>query len=450
MVLAGCKGIATKDERAARTQVAGVTASFRPNGQKPALPVLTADSSFSNYLAFAMLNQPKVEGAYYEWLASVEQITEARSLPDPQFTFQMDIQNVVTSVMPGLMAAIPWPEKLRTGAHVASAESQSKYFAFQSAVYSSAYEVKRAYYQLHFLDEKIRVDQETLGLLGNLQQAARTQNETGKGTLQDILRAQIEEDSLKNEIVNLKDSRSDLLAQFKAALGLGAKDAEPPLPQFEATTLNLTTEQVLDAALEKNAQLKGMAADVRAAEASVMMAQKGKMPDFSLGLMADAKMDPPLYRPLGTVTLPIWRDKIAAQIAEAQARKQSANARLNDAQIALAADVASRVYLYREASRNLALLNEQLLPKARQSLEVARAGYLSGTIDFFNLIDAERTLLGFEVDRVTVATQREVVLAELSLITQGMSPSGGAMNTAASGMTPKAGGTTKKSGSGGM
>ncbi|HWC61225.1 MAG TPA: TolC family protein, partial [Verrucomicrobiae bacterium] len=111
LLLAGCKGVATKDERAARRQSEIVAANYRPNGQK-VLPELTADSSLSNYLAFAMLNQPKVEIAYYDWLASVERITEARSLPDPQFTFQMDIQNVVTSIMPGLMGSIPWPEKL--------------------------------------------------------------------------------------------------------------------------------------------------------------------------------------------------------------------------------------------------------------------------------------------------------------------------------------------------
>jgi len=448
LLLAGCKGMATKDERAARRQVNEVAANFRPSGQKPALPALTADSGISNFLAFAMLNQPRVESAYYDWLASVERITEARSLPDPQFTFQMDIQNVITSVMPGLMAAIPWPEKLRTGAHAASAESESKYFVFQSAVYSSAYEVKSAFYRLHFLEEKIRVDGETLELLGNLQLAARAQNETGKGTLQDILRAQIEEDSLKNEIANLKDSRSELMARFKAALGLQATDPEPPLPRFESTTLDLTADQVLEAAVAHNAQLKGMAADVRAAEALVRMAQKGRLPDFSLGLMADAQMSPPLYRPLGTVTLPIWRDKIAAQIGEAQANKHSAEARLTDAQIGLAADVAARSYVYREASRNLTLLNEQLLPKARQSLEVARAGYLSGTIDFFNLIDAERTLLGFEVDRVEAAAQRELVLAEISLIAQGMSPSGGTMESTARTMTPKPSGIAGKPGGG--
>ncbi len=426
LLLAGCKGIPTKSEKAARQKAQAVAADYRPHGQKPPLPVLTPDSSLSNYLAFAMLNQPKVEAAYYDWMASVERITQARSFPDPQFTFQMDIQSVVTSIMPGLMGVIPWPDKLRVGAQVASAESQARFFTFQSAVLSSAFEVKRAYYQLYFLEEKIRVNRETLQLLSDLEKLARAQNEVGKVTLQDVLRAQIEQDRLRTEIANLEDSRSSLLAQFKAALGMKAEEPAPPMPQrFESTSLDLTADKLFETALAQNPRLKAMEAEVRAAEASIILAQKARLPDFNLGFMADVKMNPTLYRfpgNPGTMSLPIWRDKIAAQIAEAQANKRSAEARLSAEQIALAVDFAERSFLYREATRNLALLNDQLLPKARQSLEVARSGYLAGQIDFFNLTDTERTLLRFELDRVEASMQREVVLAELSLIVLGLPP----------------------------
>ncbi|HWH71929.1 MAG TPA: TolC family protein, partial [Candidatus Sulfotelmatobacter sp.] len=172
-LLAGCKGFPTQGEKEARRQIQSAAATYRPEGRKPLLPVLTTNANLGEYLTFAMLNQPGVEAAYYDWAASVERITTARSLPDPQFTFQMDIQNIVTSVMPGLMANIPWPGRLRAGADVATAESRAKYFNFQSAVLASAFAVKRAYYQLYFLSQKIRVNQETLKLLADLEQLAR-------------------------------------------------------------------------------------------------------------------------------------------------------------------------------------------------------------------------------------------------------------------------------------
>ena len=62
-LLAGCKGTPTTSEKEARRQVQAVAGSYRPNGQKPELPTLTTNSSLSNFLTYALLNQPKVEAA---------------------------------------------------------------------------------------------------------------------------------------------------------------------------------------------------------------------------------------------------------------------------------------------------------------------------------------------------------------------------------------------------
>ena len=83
LLLAGCKGVPTHSETEARQQAQAVAGNYRPHGQRPALPMLTADSTLSNFLAYAMLNQPEIEAAYYDWAASIERITSARSLPDP-------------------------------------------------------------------------------------------------------------------------------------------------------------------------------------------------------------------------------------------------------------------------------------------------------------------------------------------------------------------------------
>ncbi|HOX59313.1 MAG TPA: TolC family protein [Candidatus Paceibacterota bacterium] len=425
MLLAGCRGVPAKGEKEARRQVQAVASTYRPEGRKPALPALTSQSSLSNFLTYALLNQPKVAAAYFDWVASVERITVQRSLPDPQLTFEMDIQDVVSSVMPGLMMSFPGMGKLRAAGAVAAAASQGGYFTFKAASLRSAYDVKRTYYQLHFLEEKIRVNRENLGLLQELERLARSQNEVGKLTLQDVLRAQIEQERLGNEILNLEDSRAPLLAQWKAALGVDPTDPMPVPARFESTPLDVTADKWLEQALAENTLLKAMAADVHAAEAAIRLAYKARMPDTSVGLMADVKMSPVLYRPFGTVSIPLWRDKLAAQVAEAQANKRAGEARLTANQIGLAVDVAERAFVYRETTRNLNVLQKTLLPKQRQSLEVARSAYMAGQVDFLNLTEAEQTLLRFNLDEVEARTQRELSLAELSLIMQGMPPAGG-------------------------
>ena len=421
--LPGCKGIPTTGERAARQDLKAVGDAFRPQNQRPPLPALQTNAGLSNFLAFAMLNQPQVEAAYFDWALSVEHITVERSLPDPRLTFQSDIANVVISLMPGLMMDFPGPGKLKAAANVATAESEVKYFAFESSALQTAFALKKAYYQLHFLDAKLGVNRQTLALVTDLEKLARTQNEVGKVTLQDVLRAQIEQERLTTEIDNLEDSRNPMLAQFKAALGMKEEDAAPPVPQkFESTPLDLTSDKLLATALARNPRLEAMEAEVRRADASLRLAFKARVPDFSLGLEADVKASPVFVTPQIGITLPVWRDKIAAQIAGAQAGKRAAEARLSAEQITLAVEFAEKSFMFREASRNLELLTERLLPMARQSLEVARAAYLSGRLDFLNLIDAEHTLLGFQLSEVEARTQRELALAELSLVIVGVPP----------------------------
>lgn len=425
VILAGCKGISTQGERKAQADFGKVGKTFRPQDQRPVLPTLQTNSGLSNYLHFAMLNQPQVEAAYFDWAAVVRRITVDRSLPDPRLTFQSDIADTVMSLMPGLMMDFPGPGKLKWAANVATAESEARYFVFESAVLQTAFALKRAYHQLHFLDTKVEVNRQTLALVADLERLARTQNEVGKVTLQDVLRAQIEQDRLTTEIANLEDSRNPLIAQFQAALGLSAEQPNSPVPaQFESTTLDLTAEHLFTQALARNPRLKAMEAEVRRADASLRLAYKSRVPDFALGVEVDAKASPVFATPQLGVTLPIWRDKIVAEIAGAQAGQRAAKARLSAEQIALAVEFAEKTFMFRESGRNLALLQERLLPKARQSVEVARAAYLSGQLDFLNLIDAQRTLLGFQLSEVEARTQRELALAELSLLILGQPPSG--------------------------
>jgi cobalt-zinc-cadmium efflux system outer membrane protein len=425
LVTTGCTGIRTAEERSAQESLSSIEVQYRPNSARAQLPELTANSSLADLLRYALLNQPEVEATYYAWVGSVRRITVERSLPDPRLTFESDIADIVMTIMPGLMFDLPGPGKLRAAAAVAGAESEMRYFQFETAVLQAAFNLKRAYYDLFFLEERINVNRKTLAILNELEKLARAQSEVAKATLQDVLRSQIEQERLQTEITNLEDSRSPLVAQFKAALGLYPTNANPPLPaQFESTPMQTTPDDLLKTALQKNPRLRAMEAEIRQADAAIRVAQRGRIPDFTLGLEVDVKPSPWIWRPQAGMTLPIWRDKIAAQIAAAQAGKRAAEARFSAEEIRLAVEFAERSFMLRESDRNLRLLQERVLPKARNSLEIAQAGYASARTSFIDLIDAERTLLEFEMAEVEAKARKEVALAELSLLIMGQAPAG--------------------------
>ena len=418
LLAAGCRGLPASGEKSARHDLAAVGGQLQTN-----LPVLATNATLHDSVLFAVRNHPQVIAAYADWAAAVRNITVARSRPDPKLTFQLYAADVVSSLMAGLMTDIPGPGKRAARAAAASAESGAKYFQFESAALQAAFAVEKSFYPLHFLDEKIRVNRQSLALLASLETLARAQNEVGRATLQDVIRAQIEQEKLKTETANLEDSRHVLLAQFKAALGLHAEQADPPVPaEAEFTDIKISDDEFFAAVLKQNPRLQEMEAEIKVADAAIRVARKEKVPDFSAGGEVDVKASPFIWNPQLSMTLPIWRDKIAAELAAAQAGKLAAEARLSAEQINLAVDFAEQTYLIREADRGLTLLRERLLPRARQSLEVSRAAYRSGQVDFLNVIDAERTLLNFQLDEIAAQTQREIARAELALIVAGTPP----------------------------
>jgi len=423
--IGGCTGTPTASERRARSDVDTVRSMYRPGEAKPTLPNLSKDSLLADYLRFAMLNNPRVEAEYYAWAASVERITGARSLPDPRITFEADITSVVETVMPGLMIDLPGPGKLRAAGDVAAGESRASYFKFEIEVLRTAMALKSAYFRLHFLEDTLRVQRETLTLLVDLEIQAQQQVAAGRSGIQDVLRAQIDREQLTTQIANLEDSRGVLLAEFRSALGLRPSDPTVPVPSaFEASPPPPPADQILALAVARNPQLRQMEAEVRRGEAMIDLARTSRVPDFSIGIEADVKASPVMWRPTGSITLPIWRDKIAAEIAAAQFEKKSSEARLSAEKIGVAADLASMLYMYRESTRNSDLYSTTLLPKARQSLDAARSGYAAGRSSFLDVIDAERQLLVFDLSLVEARTQREMSLASLSLIIAGIAPEG--------------------------
>jgi len=164
-------------------------------------------------------------------------------------------------------------------------------FAFESAVLKPPTPSRQDYYRLWFLDEKIRVDREMLRLLSELERIARAQNETGQATLQDVVSRPNRRGPADHGDRKSRRFAPAVAGAIQGGMGLTRDQPDPPQPgRFEVTTLDLPAEQILDTAFARNPELKAMEAEVRRAQTSLDLAYKAKVPDFSLGLMADVKM----------------------------------------------------------------------------------------------------------------------------------------------------------------
>lgn len=387
-----------------------------------ALPVLDENATAQDYERFALLNHPRVYAAFYRWWAQVEAITPARSLPDPMLTFQADITDMLMSVMPGIMFEIPAWGKLEAMGKEAAAGARAAYREYVMALYETQTQLLMAWAQLRYSEQMLLLAEQSVQVLGQSVSIAGADYGTGRGM--GSLQMQAEQMNARDKAVadleNLRDALELARVRFKAALGLGYADPAPFWPQeaFPAPA-PASAEELWQQIAEGSPRLQALREMAAMATAQIAMAHTEGRPHFEAGVMVDTKSTPLMYRPEFKMTLPIWRDKIAAVIASAQAQELAAQADLGQAELELAAELAESLLMLRQSERLERYVRDVALPGIERARISADAGYRSGGGDFGSIASLRLMELQMKQDLAMAERDRSLSLAEIAMLTAG-------------------------------
>ncbi len=113
------------------------------------------------------------------------------------------------------------------------------------------------------------------------------------------------------------------------------------------------------------------------------------------------------------LSLPLWRGRIHGARDEAAASYRATARDRDDLRNRLRAELSTAVFQFRDAERRQALFADSLVPKAQAALAAAMEAYASGQAGFMTLIDAQRTLLEFQVLAERASVDREIAIGAL-------------------------------------
>lgn len=415
LLWAGCEGVPTASETAARTTLAEASEQYRPGGGTPALPTLGYDSPPEAFMRYAVFRNPAVTERFHLWAGAVEQITIARSRPDPTLSLELEVSTMLELLMPSLFGEFPNGAKLFHAAEAQSHQAAARRAEFEREIVRTAARARTLYFEAWYLEASILITREIVTLVGELETLASSRFAVSQATLQDVLRVQIEKAQVENEVLSLEDSRNTIRARLRQVLGIPAGEADPPIPVKPPPAESSMPEGDLVAtAFERDPELKAVEAEIREAEALISLARSQAQPDFMVDVGVSL-LSPIAVVPEVGITLPIWKDKIRAGIAAATALRRAAGARLDAARLETVMRLAEWQFLYRDAGRRLRLLRDVLLPNATQALDVARRSYPTGEVDLTSLLDAERSLFNFRLNEARARMEAEVALSQIMI-----------------------------------
>ncbi len=402
---------------------------------RPGRPAeLRSDATLPDYLAYAAVTNPGLEAAFHRWRAAAERVPQARALPDPRLSFGWFIQEVETRVGAqrakiGVSQMFPWKGKRGLRGEVAVHAAEAAHARYEAVKLALFHRVKRTYWRYWFLSRAVAVTEENLKLLGQLESVARARYAVGSAPQSAVVKAQLELGRLEDRLNALRDLRRPRSARLRAALGAPGTPSSEPLPWPKKApgqeAVDVTSERLSGWLRETNPELRAAEAAVARAEAGVALAVRNGYPDVGIGLDyvftdearmggADSGKNP--FVAMFSVNLPLARGKYRAAERQAEAERAAAVGERADRENNLAAELQEALYSFRDAERKIGLYRDTLLPMARQSIEVARQSFETGRADFLDLIDAQRTLLEFELSHARARADRAVALAEIEML----------------------------------
>ena len=113
------------------------------------------------------------------------------------------------------------------------------------------------------------------------------------------------------------------------------------------------------------------------------------------------------------ISLPIWRSKLRAGIAEAQAMRAMSEAHLRAMTRMVEGQAAVAVNQVQAARERQLALTSDVLPRARMAIEPAVAGYASGQLPLVSVIEAVQALWLVRSDLIAADTELGLAWARL-------------------------------------
>ncbi|PSM31969.1 hypothetical protein BVG81_002645 [Haliangium sp. UPWRP_2] len=259
----------------------------------------------------------------------------------------------------------------------------------------------RAYFMLDERRRTSAVVDEQLALAARLVAATMARFSSGRGSQGDVLQSQSEQARLQAERQALDSEIRGAEAMLRAALALPQETFIPLLASAESQTPPLAPSALVQTALSRRPELAVMRAEQQRARADVDVMRSMYFPMGSVRTgPAYTTTDGAGWMLMLGVSVPVWRGRLRAGVAEAQAMVQMADAEVQATSVMITGEAAAAREEVAAAQARLGVIQREVLPLSQKGAQSQLAGYAAGQVPLASLLLAFRTLLEARIDEV--------------------------------------------------
>ena len=409
----------------------------------PQATELAGPLDVDEYVRYALSQNPQIQAKRKRVEAAAQKVPQAASLKDPVLGYTVSpFYPYVTQTAGGRMQfdvtvsqEVPWFGKLDAQASAAEAEVDQARAELVAGELEVVEQVKRAYYELYYVQRAIDITESSRGLAVQFREIAKVKYETLQVPQQDLLRAELEVSNVDTELVRLRQERQSAQARLARLLHVSPETAVEAVKELPPEQIPRDLDRLYSQAVALRPELHAQLAAVRRDRYATDLARLQFYPDmtfaFGYGAMTTNKALAPTSDGIDNVDLglmvnvPVYRNRLRAGVHEAEANVVASAREYDNLRDRTQEEIKDLFAQATSQQELLRLFSDEIIPKADQTLEVSIPAYESGEIDFLQLTDNWQQLLRFQILQQRLEAQLRQTLATMERTVGGTLPPGG-------------------------
>lgn len=391
-----------------------------------------AQNSLDAYLRIGAQNNPGLKSKFASYHASLEKVPQVGALPNMNLAFGYFVSPIETRVGPqqaklSVSQMLPWFGTLNSAEDVYIERAKANYEVFEESKSKLFFHIKSAYYKIYFVEKGISITRDNLAILKTFQQLALIKVETGKSSVVDELRVEMELNEMENQLALLLDSKIALEVEFHQLINDSLSTPIVTPDSLGEETLQLSRDVILDSIKLNNHLIKQVEFKISSWQNAEIASRKMGGPQIILGLdyAFIGKSDNPnlggsngkdAIMPMIGISIPLYRKKYNALVQEASYNMQSAQFEKENKQIELTI-LFEKVYRdYSDANRRINMYQRQTM-LAKKSLNILLTSYANDGRNFEEVLRMERKLLDYSLELDKARADKNAAVAFVDYLT---------------------------------
>lgn len=397
-----------------------------------AFPTLAQENAIGrtvdSLLDYARNNNPEYASMRHEADAAAERVTPAGAFSDPKLKIElMDITKMgeqaptlnpskVGSTKYTLSQELPWYGKRDLKREIAEIDAEGANGKARGAWAEIAAKLKTAHAQLYALGRTEQLTQEILQLMTRLEKTAQARYAGGLTMQQDVIRAQVEQTNMRNDLIMLNNEARMVKARINALLARPANapvetpEALKPIPAPAKLDFGTLEERLRS----RNPRLFADDAGIRSAEKKRDLAYKERYPDFMVGVTpVQYQTSVREWQLMVEFNIPLQQTSRRAMERESESMLAAARSRKEATANDLLGELSENLSAIEAARQQDALVATTLLPQAELTFRSALASYENGKADFTTLLEAQQQIRRAHISHIKAQADAQMRVAEV-------------------------------------